>query len=293
VFIHNGKPLDAPVEGCAAKIVMDRAIPFIQKAVNKKQPFLAVIWFNPPHTPVVGNPDYMSELYSGLPENKQHYYSLATAIDVQVGRLRHELRELGIADNTLLAFTSDNGPGPPISNKFNPEARLQGSAGPFRERKASLYEGGIREPGLIEWPGQIEPGTVVKAPCSTLDYLPTLAALLDIKLPNRPYDGIDIMPLLKGKRDQRGRPIGFFFRDAVALSGERYKLIASQQLKGKRQPAITGDFENKQFELYDLTEDPGETTDLADKHPDVVKEMKAQLRQWVITLEASRLGEDY
>ena len=70
-------------------------------------------------------------------------------------------------------------------------------------------------------------------------------------------------------------------------------MIASKQLEGKRQPAITGDFENKQFELYDLTEDPGETTDIADKHPDVVKEMKAQLRQWVITLEASRLGEDY
>ena len=120
-YIHNGKPLHEPIEGCAAEIVMDRAIPFIRNAVKKEQPFLAVIWFNPPHTPVVGHPKYMNELYSHLPENQQHYYSLATAIDAQMGRLRQELRDLGIADDTLLAFTSDNGPGPPIGRKRKPE----------------------------------------------------------------------------------------------------------------------------------------------------------------------------
>ena len=84
-FIHNGRPLAEPVEGCAAEIVMDRAIPFIRNASNEGQPFLAVIWFNPPHTPVVGHPKYMSELYSDLPETQQHYYSLATAIDARWG----------------------------------------------------------------------------------------------------------------------------------------------------------------------------------------------------------------
>lgn len=291
-YIHSGKPLDEPVEGCAAEIVMDRAIPFIRNAAKTKQPFLTVIWFNPPHTPVVGHPKYMNELYSHLPENQQHYYSLATAIDAQMGRLRQELRDLGIDDDTMLAFTSDNGPGPPIGRTRKPEARLQGSAGPFRERKASLYEGGIREPGLIEWPSQIQPGTVVKTPCTTLDYMPTLAKLLDIELPDRPYDGMDIMPILKGEQPERGKPIAFYFRDAVALSGERYKLVAAQQTKGKRAGGAVS-FTNKQFELFDLDNDRGETTDVAADHPRLVTEMKAQLVQWVDSLEQSRLGKDY
>jgi arylsulfatase A-like enzyme len=291
-YIHNGKPLGKPIDGCAAEIVMDRAIPFIRGAVNKEQPFLAVIWFNPPHTPVVGHPKYMKELYSHLPENQQHYYSLATAIDAQMGRLRQKLRDLGIADNTLLAFTSDNGPGPPIGRKRNPNARLQGSAGPFRERKASIYEGGIREPGLIEWPSQIEPGTVVKTPCSTLDYMPTLAKLRDIELPKRPYDGLDIMPILKGERQQRGKPIAFYFRDAVALSGEQYKLVAVEKSKGKRSGGVVS-FTGKKFELFDLLNDPGETADVAEDHPELVAEMKTQLRQWVDSVEQSRLGKDY
>jgi len=292
VFVNNGKPLSEPIKGCTAEIVMDRAIPFIREAVAKQQPFLAVIWFNPPHTPIVGHPKYMSELYSHLSEHQQHYYSIVTALDAQMGRLRQELRDLGIATDTLLAFTSDNGPGPPVSHHNGPKNRLQGSAGPFRERKASLYEGGIREPGLVEWPGEIEPGIVLKAPCTTLDYMPTLAALLDLQLPDRPYDGIDIMPILKGERQDRGGSIGFYFRNAVALSGERYKLIASKQSKGKRRGGRV-QFTGKKFELYDLISDPGETTDVADKHPGIVNAMKADLRRWVDSLEPSRLGEDY
>jgi arylsulfatase A-like enzyme len=291
-YIHNGKPLMEPLEGCAAEIVMDRAIPFIRDAVDQKQPFLAVVWFNPPHTPVVGHPKYMKQYYSGLPGNKQHYYSLATAIDTQMGRLRKELHDLGIAESTLLAFTSDNGPGPPISKTQKPEARLQGSAGPFRERKASIYEGGIREPGLIQWPDQIKPGTVVTTPCSTLDYLPTIAKLLGLDLPDRPYDGIDILPILKGKKQARGNPIGFSFRDAVALSGDQYKLVAARQTTGKRAGGAV-DFNGKKFELFDLQNDPGETTDVAARHPKLVAEMKANLRKWVDSVEQSRLGKDY
>lgn len=292
VFIHNGQPLSETLEGCAAEIVMDRALPFIREAAKQEKPFLAVIWFNPPHTPVEGHPKYMAEHYAHLPENKQHYYSLATALDAQMGRLRQELRELGIADNTLLSFTSDNGPGPPISRTVNPDARLHGSAGPFRERKASLYEGGVREPSLIEWPGVIEAGAIIDTPCTTLDYLPTLAALLDIPLPHRPYDGIDIMPILKGQQQERGQPIHFYFRDAVALSSERYKLIASEQSKGKRPGGVVS-FKGKRFELYDLIDDPGETNDLAAQYPQKVAAMKTELIQWVDSIERSRLGEDY
>lgn len=291
-FIHNGKPLPAPLEGCTAEIVMDKAIPFIQRAAKKKQPFLAVIWFNPPHSPIVGHPEYMAKHYSHLPIQQQHYYSLATSIDAQMGRLRGELRELGIAENTIVTFTSDNGPGPPISRTKKADSRTHGTAGPFRERKASLYEGGIREPGLIEWPAQIKPSTVIRTACSTLDYLPTLAAHLDIPLPNRPYDGINILPILKGEQKDRGQPIGFYFRDAVAWSDERFKLISAAQTKGKRPGGVIS-FKGKEFALYELAVDPGETNDVSDQHPKIVRKMKAELKQWVDSIEASRLGGDY
>ncbi|QGJ70374.1 Hypothetical protein PBC10988_20690 [Planctomycetales bacterium 10988] len=291
-FINNGKPLKEPLQGCAAEIVMDRAIPFIRKNAGEGKPFLAVIWFNPPHSPVVGHPDYMSEYYSHLPENQQHYFSLATAIDTQMGRLRTTLRELGIAENTILTFTSDNGPGPPIKRPKNPNARLQGSSGPFRERKASLYEGGVRVPGLLEWPAQVKSGTVVTAACSTLDYLPTIAKLLDFELPNRPYDGIDILPLLLGSQKERGRPIGFHFRDALAWSGDQYKLIAAEQTE-RRRAEDSSAFESRTFELFDLTKDPGETTDISAQHPEVVRSMKSELGKWVASVENSEAGNDY
>ncbi|MCZ6673698.1 MAG: hypothetical protein O7C75_12270, partial [Verrucomicrobia bacterium] len=103
---------------------------------------------------------------------------------------------------------------------------------------------------------------------------------------------INIMPILKGEQKERGQPIGFYFRDAVALSGERYKLIASEQTKGKSRVGVV-DFKGKIFELYDLTTDPGETTDISKQHPKIVSSMKAELRQWVDSLEPSRLGKDY
>ncbi|WP_315851418.1 sialate O-acetylesterase [Rhodopirellula sp. MGV] len=280
-----------PVEGCAAEIVMDRALDFIRAKAENDRPFLAVIWFNPPHSPVVGNPRYMAQHYADLPENQQHYYSLATAVDAQMGRLRNTLRELGIADQTLLVFTSDNGPGPPVGRTFKPDARLQGSAGPFRERKASLYEGGIRVPGLIEWPTQIRSGTVIDAPCTTLDYLPTIATLLDIELPRRPFDGIDLMPLLTGAQQERGRPIGFYFRDAIALSDDRFKLIDAKQSRGRG--GNDRAFDDRKFELFDLIADPGETTDVSDRHPDIVIAMKSELKTWVASVENSHDGNDY
>ena len=145
---------------------------------------------------------------------------------------------------------------------------------------------------MIEWPSQIKPRTVVKTPCSTLDYMPTLANLLDIKLPDRPYDGLDIMPILKGEQQECGKPMAFYFRDAVALSGEQYKLVAAEQTKGKRTGGAVS-FTDKKFELFDLVNDPGETNDVAADHPELMTEMKAQLSQWIDSVEQSRLGEDY
>lgn len=292
VFIHNGIPYPEKVQGCSAKVVMDKALGFIRDCHNNNKPFLSVIWFNGPHTPVVGHPEIMNELYSSYSENEQHYYSVVTSIDRQMGRLREELKKLGIENNTMLGFTSDNGPGPPISHPIFETSRIKGSSGGHRERKASLYEGGVREPGLLIWPSTIKSGTVIEEPCSTLDYMPTLAKMMNYKLPERPYDGVDLMPMLSGKMESRPKSLKFVFRDAVAITRGPWKLISSKQTKGKRKGQLM-DLPNLSFELYHLGKDPYEKNDKVDQYPELVKELKKELIIWLESVDKSQKGEDY
>jgi len=164
-----------------------------------------VIWFHAPHGPVVAGPEFR-KMYADRDEGEQHYYGCITALDVQMGRLRKELQDLGIADNTILWFASDNGPEGNTGN----EGTYRGLAGPFRGRKRSLWEGGIHVPGLLEWPARIKPG-VTNVPCSTLDYFPTTLDILGFKMKGqpKPIDGVSLVPLLEGKMRERPVPIPF------------------------------------------------------------------------------------
>ncbi|MCK4999333.1 MAG: sulfatase-like hydrolase/transferase, partial [Anaerohalosphaera sp.] len=214
-WVGPGKHLpfdDASLKGDGSRVIMDRAIPFIQKSSRQNTPFLAVIWFFAPHNPVVAGPKYKA-MYSEYDDDKQHYYGCITALDEQVGRLREELKAAGIADNTMLWFCSDNGPaGKGGGGAQYPGGRMQGVAGPFRGRKGSLYEGGVRVPGMLEWPDKIKKAHVIKDfPCSTSDYFPTTMEVLGFKMKGQPetIDGISLLPLIEGKMKQRATPIGF------------------------------------------------------------------------------------
>ncbi len=151
------------LRGADARIIMDRVIPFIRGAAGEGRPFFAVVWFHEPHLPVVAGPEYTA-MYPDRSKYEQHYFGCITAMDEQAGRLRTELESLGVMEDTLLAFTSDNGP--------EGDERAPGSTGGLRGRKRSLFEGGIRVPGLVAWPGRIAPGRT-GFPASTSDYLPT------------------------------------------------------------------------------------------------------------------------
>jgi arylsulfatase A-like enzyme len=213
-FWHNGRIETQNLKGAAARVVMDRAIPFVRKAVNNKQPFpfFATIWFHEPHEPVVTGPEYRA-MYSQYSEGEQHYYGCITAMDEQIGRLRKELRNLGIAENTMVWFCSDNGPeGMTSEGKQNWCRNSRGVTGGLRGRKRSLFDGGLVGPALLEWPGHAEPGRVVDVPCSTLDYLPTVQQLLGYKMPDdRPIDGVSLLPAINNRMTKRGKPIPFWF----------------------------------------------------------------------------------
>ncbi len=268
-----GQAVTDDLDGDDSQVIMDRAIPFVQAAVEQEQPFLAVIWFHTPHLPVVAGERHRAG-YRDRDVHARNYFGCIMALDEQVGRLRAELQRLGVQQNTMLWFCSDNGP--------EGSAAAPGSAGPFRGRKRSLYEGGVRVPGLLEWPGHVKPGDQTDFPAVTSDYLPTILDVLEIPYPDsRPLDGISLLPMLKGSMIERPKPIGFQSRELVALSDNRFKLIGRESSN------------EHDWELYDLIQDPSETTNVAGTHSAVVKRMVAALRTWQRSCAASDRGDDY
>jgi len=250
----------ADLSGDDSALILDRALPFLESAVVDGAPFFAVIWFHAPHLPVLASEEQRAP-YAHLPLEEQHYFACMSEVDHQLGRLRAALRGWGVAEDTILWFCSDNGP-------EGKAGKAPGSAGGLRGRKRDLYEGGVRVPGLLEWPRRFPEPQVVTAPCSTLDYLPTMLGALGLPQP-ADLDGVDLLPLLDGRTAVRGRPIGFESGRQSAWSEDRYKLLRHEP-RGK--PA--------RLELYDLAADPGEDHDLAGEMPERVAAMDAALLEW-------------
>ena len=271
-----GKRVTENLDGDDSRIIMDRALPFIRGAVQQDKPFFAVVWFHAPHLPVLAGPEHR-KLYADQPDGAQNYLGCISALDDQMARLRKELRTLGVAGNTMLWFCSDNGP---EGGKKTP---TNGSAGPLRGRKRSLYEGGIRVPGLLEWPARFKTPARVAAPCGTEDYFPTVLAALGYQLaPDQavlPHDGLNILPIVEGKRADRPSPMGRQSKGQLALIDNRYKLIRP---RGK-----------KAWELYDLQADVGESKNIAADHPDIVKNMSQAALKWQTSCKRSSEGADY
>jgi len=291
-FLHNGKVETENIEGAASRIVMDRAIPFIRKAAGNNEPFFTTIWFHEPHEPVVAGPEYRA-MYSRYSEPEQHYYGCITAMDEQIGRLRKELRELGIAEKTMIWFCSDNGPeGMTAEGKQKWCRNSRGVTGGLRGRKRSLFSGGVCEPALLEWPGRAKPGRVVDMPCSTLDYLPTIRDVTGFKMPdNRPIDGVSLLAMIDGKMSKRPKPIPFIFTKPskkkmhgspkVALVDNNFKFLTSFSKDGSEDM------------LFDLASDRYESNNIIAKHPDVAAGMKAELAKWLESVRLSHSGADY
>ena len=259
-FTGPDKKITDNMDGDDSRVIMDRALPFIQSAVEQEKPFLAVIWFHTPHSPVIGGPEYR-QMYTQHPEDVQHYYACISAMDDQIGRLRAELERLDVEDNTMLWFCSDNGP----ARQGSP--RHVGSNGNLSGYKLSIKEGGIRVPGLLVWPSEIPEPFSINAPCVTSDYFPTILDALGIPLPDdRTYDGISLLPLLKGECKTRESPIGFLNqegKEAVWME-DRYKLFIS----------------STSTQLFDISNDSAEEEDLSRTLPEVTERMKAELIEW-------------
>lgn len=283
-YLHNGEKVTENLDGDNSRIIMDRVLPFVREADAAGEPFLAVVWFHTPHEPVVAGPEYLAQ-YAYLPNvDQRHFYGSITAMDDQIARLRDELDRLGIADDTIIFFTSDNGPsGGAVRDGV-------ASAGPFRGHKHQHYDGGVRTPSLVVWPGALS-ARRTQALTSTTDYLPTVLDLVQMGLPNRvqerPMDGMSFAPALRGEDTSAledrfivsGYKRLYKGEDGIALVSGPYKLH-----RHKTTGALS---------LYDLSADPSERIDISAENPEVLAQLTAQLAEWEASAVRSAMGADY
>lgn len=314
---HNGKAMKMQGEG--SEIIVDQALKFARQAKADKKPFLAVVWFGSPHAPHVGTEKDLA-LYPGQPKKQQNFLAEITAMDRAMGKLRTGLRELGVADNTVLWYCSDNGAIP------------EGSTGGLRGKKGTVWEGGLRVPGLIEWPAKVKQHRVIELPCGTVDIYPTVLELTGAKVAKQtPLDGISLVSLLEGKLTPRAKPMGFWdysIKGLAAKSGDLLQELAKEQAAGTVRPAAEAEpipevqlkkdypdtvfpghaawlagnwklhrIETKggpvKWELYDLGNDRTEAKDLAGAEPKRVEAMQQDLNAWLKSVVNSLNGADY
>lgn len=222
MFSRNGAAPER-FKGEGSEVTIDETIDFINRAEGTDQPFLAVVWFGSPHEPYSGLEKDLA-LYDDLPDSLaerevrltsmetgkattrplrdvlRERYAEITAMDRAIGTLRDHLRSSGLQDNTVVWYCGDNG-SPRSSGRVTT---------PFRGEKGLMYEGGIRVPGLIEWPARLPEARVSNLNAVTSDMLPTICALAGVNIPDRPMDGIDLTPLIDGKMKEREKPICFW-----------------------------------------------------------------------------------
>jgi arylsulfatase A-like enzyme len=283
---ETGTRVTENLEGDDSRVIMDRVIPFIREAVRRGQPFFAVVWFHAPHSPVVAGPEYMA-MYEDFCPDEQHYYGCVTAMDEQIGRLNQELANLSVRQSTMHWFCSDNGP----EGRDGLTGRDRGSTAGLRGRKRSLFNGGIAVPALLEWPTHTAPGQVVKMPCSTLDYFPTLAEAIGFTMPDsRPLDGISLLPALTSRTAHRPRPIPYRFLESrdtmfgsptMAMIDNRYKYLTN--FSADRGEDL----------CFDLVQDAYETRNVLHEQPEFVEDMRQQLGSFVESCRQSHHGADY
>lgn len=324
VLSNQGVPVQ--LKGESSIVTAELAIDFMRRQSKSGQPFLAVVWFGSPHRPHESEDEY-KQPYRNNPKKAEFYGEMA-ALDDAVGMLRSELEKLGIKDNTLFWYCSDNG------------GLFHESCG-GRANKGSLYEGGVRVPAIIEWPQKIKTPRVSSMVSVTSDIYPTLLDIAGITMPDQPVlDGISLRLLIEGREmASRSKPLGFWVRERKGHFLDKKllaKMLAAQQdgkefsvdekvyrydaaelrsyfpedrLRGEaawldwpwklyrvnapKFSVLLPKGEKLGVELYNLEQDPMERNNVADAYPQRVEQMHAELKDWMRSVYSSMDGCDY
>lgn len=318
ILSQEGKAVQ--LEGESSMVAVDAALDWIRGKVKGDQPFFSVVWFGSPHNPHRAI-EADRQPYADQPKNVRDFYGEITGMDRAFGKLRNALGELGIRENTILWYCSDNGALPRIGN-----------TGGHRGNKGKVYEGGLLVPAILEWPARIKSHRVTNIRANTCDIFPTLLEIVGAQpSTNHPLDGISLLPVIEGQLNARPQGMGFWDYNIRGISTPSATwmgdLLAAQQA-GKDLPPhessqnaaqlpnpafpldkflghaawISGDWklhriENDKgkvtWELYNLGNDAQETTDLIKADPKRHKKMQAELEAWLRSVTGSLNGDDY
>lgn len=270
----------------STELIVDAAIDFIQR--NSEAPFLVNLWTLIPHSPMTPTPEQLAE-YPQLDQpryvphlsSRQIYYAMMTDLDRHVGRLLNRLDDLGLAENTIVIFSSDNGPEHMSINNAGYSAA--GSTGPFRGVKRSLYDGGIRVPFIARWPGRIPAGEINRSDVvAGIDLMPTLAALCGISIPQSvELRGENRAPILLGGSEPRKHPVYWEWRS---------KIYAEPIHQSPRLALRDGEWkflmnhDGSRIELYNLGENYAEMDNIADERPDLVERYREMLKNFATAM---------
>ncbi|WP_199271658.1 sulfatase [Paraglaciecola sp. L3A3] len=256
-FIRNNKAV-GELKGYSAPLVADEAIKWIEQGRDKSKRFIMSVWFHEPHKPIATDIKF-SELYPNESAKNKKYFGNISQMDFALGELMKTLDKEGLRDNTLIIFTSDNGP---VKSEG-------GTTGGLRGGKRADFEGGIRVPFIVRWPGHIKAGTESDTPIIGSDIFTTVLAAASINTPkDRTIDGVNFLPALEGKELKRTTPL--FWRTHVSSAEDRvavrvgdWKIVANDTLT--------------KFMLFDVQKDWQEKNDLAKAMPEKFEVMKAKL----------------
>ncbi len=278
LLFHNGTMKKFP--GYCMDVYTDAVVQFIE--TNKNKPFFAYLATNTPHSPLQVSDAYADPYREkGLAEETAKVYGMITNIDDNFGRVLAKLDELNLTENTIVIYMSDNGP-----RVFN-EDRFTGT---LRGAKTQVFEGGIRAPFFMRWPERLEAGRKIETIAAHIDVMPTLLDACEVESPrNGGLDGISLLPLMRDAEiDWPSRALFFqwhrgdeptSYRNFAAVT-QKHKLMQNQNHHKENAPM--------KFELFDLQNDPEESADIADRHPETAAKMKADYDKWFADVGATR-----
>lgn len=293
-FDVDGNPL-GPIKGYSSDIISDSAIEWVKEHQSENQPFFLYLSYDAVHIRIMAADKY-TNMYNTGNARKDEYYANVTHLDAAIGRFLDSLEQLGLSENTIVCFSSDNGPD--VLHGWDATYFCYGTSYPLYGQKYQLYQGGIRVPGMVCWPGKIQPG-ISDEPNSTLDVLPTLADIANVDLPSdQTLDGTSIKDhLLHGEQINRTKPLYWQYeypREYAGKVGKGFNRRFDDLKQGKRKdmrPHVVireGDYilyglhtERFQvpieFQLYNIVDDPDESTELSMAKPELFQSMKKKL----------------
>ena len=291
-YVRNGRSIGKQ-EGFSCQIAVDEAASWLRSTADRDKPFFVFLPFHEPHEPVA-SPKRLVDQYLSVAENEDQaqYFANVANVDAAVGRFIGVLDELRLRENTLIVFTSDNGP--ETLNRYKSANRSHGTPGPLRGMKLHTHDAGFRVAGIINWPKRVQPGQTVSTPVSSLDFLPTFCRLADAAIPDKlKLDGTDFLPALDGQPVKREQPLVWAYFNGtnearVAMRDGRWKVLAQladadgnavsrlQNITTDTLP-IVRDAKLTKFEIYDIQSDVGETNNLHESKRQLAARLRGKL----------------